>query len=163
MAQLLGGSTASINSALQRARATLAARYPQGRPCERSQPSAEDGLLLERYMQAWQAANLDGLVALLREDATYHMPPWQEWYQGRQAIRGFLETVWANFAGFRAVAIGANGQPAVGRLRPNLHDPAWRAHSLHVIEPAEGGIASLTIYLGPIGPKLFPAFGLPPA
>ena len=113
-AQLLGGSTASVNSALQRARATLAARYPQGRPTGRSRPSAEDGLLLERYMQAWQAANLDGLVALLREDATYRMPPWQEWYQGRPAIRGFLETVWTNFTGFRAMATGANAQPAVG-------------------------------------------------
>src|SRR5262249_20867591 len=63
-AQLLGGSTASINSALQRARATLAARYPQGRPEYRSQPNPEEGLLLERYMRAWQAANLDGFIEL---------------------------------------------------------------------------------------------------
>jgi len=162
-ARLLGGSTASINSALQRARATLTARYPQGRPIERSQPTPEDGLLLERYMQAWQAANLDGLIALLREDATYQMPPWLEWYQGRPAIRGFLETVWGNFAGFRAVAAAANNQPAVGVYARTHQDPTWRAHSLHVMEPAEGGIASLTIYLGPIGPSLFPAFGLPPS
>ncbi|TIO08752.1 RNA polymerase subunit sigma-70 [Mesorhizobium sp.] len=162
-ARLLGGSTASINSALQRARVTLAARYPQGRPMRRSQPNPEEGLLLERYMQAWQAANLDGLIELLREDATYRMPPWWEWYQGRGAIRGFFETIWTNFAGFRAVAIGANAQPAVGVYARTHQDPAWRAHSLHVIEPAEGGIASLTIYVGPLGPSLFAAFGLPPA
>jgi RNA polymerase sigma-70 factor, ECF subfamily len=162
-AQFLGGSTASINSALQRARATLAARYPQGRPMRRLQPDHAEVLLVERYMQAWQAGRLDGFIELLREDATYHMPPWREWYQGREAIRGFFETVWANYAGYRTVAIGANAQPAVAVYSRSHHDPAWRAHSLHVIEPAEGGIASLTVYVGPLGPKLFPAFGLPPA
>jgi RNA polymerase sigma-70 factor, ECF subfamily len=162
-AQLLGGSTASINSALQRARATLAARYPQGRPMRPSQPNPEEGLLLERYMQAWQTANLDGFVELLREDATYRMPPWREWYQGRGAIREFFENVWTNYAGYRTVAVGANAQPAVAVYSRSHHDPAWRAHSLHVIEPAEGGIAALTVYVGPLGPTLFPAFGLPPA
>jgi RNA polymerase sigma-70 factor (ECF subfamily) len=162
-AGLLGGSTASINSALQRARTTLAARYPQGRPMHRSQPNPEEGLLLKRYMQAWQGANLDDLIELLRRDATYHMPPWAEWYQGREAIRGFFETIWANFAGFRTVAIGANAQPAVGVYARTHQAPMWRAHSLHVIEPVDGGIASLTVYVPPLGPKLFPAFGLPPA
>jgi len=162
-AQLLGGSTASINSAMQRARATLAARYPQGRPPHRSQPNPEEGRLLERYMQAWQAANFDSFIALLREDATYHMPPWQEWYQGRAAIRAFFATVWSNFAGYRAVAVGANAQPAVAIYARSHDDPAWRAHSLHVIGPAEDGIATLTVYVRPLGPKLFPAFGLPSA
>jgi RNA polymerase sigma-70 factor, ECF subfamily len=162
-ARLLGGSTASINSALQRARATLATRYPQGRPMRRSQPNPEEGLLLERYMQAWQAANLDGFIELLREDATYRMPPWREWYQGRAAIRGLFETLWAKYAGFRTVASSANAQPAVAVYSRTDHDPAWRAHSLHLIEPAEGGIASLTVYVPPLGPTLFPAFGLPPA
>ncbi|TIW75970.1 MAG: RNA polymerase subunit sigma-70, partial [Mesorhizobium sp.] len=74
-AQLLGGTTASINSALQRARTTLGNR--QVRLPQRSRPSADEGVLLERYMQAWQADNLAGLVDLLREDAVYHMPPWR--------------------------------------------------------------------------------------
>jgi RNA polymerase sigma-70 factor (ECF subfamily) len=161
-AQLLGGSTASINSALQRARATLAARYPEGRPMRRLQPDHAEVLLLKRYMQAWQAASLDGFIALLREDATYHMPPWGEWYQGREAIREFFETVWAKYAGYRTVAIGANAQPAVGVYARGHQDGAWQAHSLHVIEPADGAIAALTVYVGPLGPKLFPAFGLPP-
>jgi RNA polymerase sigma-70 factor (ECF subfamily) len=128
-----------------------------------SSPSLPRSKLVERYMQAWQAGRLDGFIELLREDATYHMPPWREWYQGREAIRGFFETVWANYAGYRTVAIGANAQPAVAVYSRSHHDPAWRAHSLHLIEPAEGGIASLTVYVGPLGPKLFPAFGLPPA
>ncbi|TIN40865.1 MAG: sigma-70 family RNA polymerase sigma factor [Mesorhizobium sp.] len=162
-AGLLGGSRVSINSALQRARITLAARYPQGRPIHRSKPNPDEGLLLERYMRAWEAANLDSLIELLREDATYRMPPWQEWYRGRAAIRSFLETIWGNFSGFRTVAIGANAQPAVGVYSRSQNDPAWRAHSLHVIEPAEGGIAALTIYVPPLGPSLFAAFGLPPS
>lgn len=161
-AQLLGGSTAAINSALQRARATLAMRYPTGRPLQRSQPNSEESLLLERYMQAWQAANLPGLVELLREDATYHMPPWRDWYRGRQAIHDFFKTVWGNFAGYHPVATRANGLPAVAVYARRHQEPEWRAHSLHVIEPAEGAIASLTIYVGPLGPELFAAFGLPP-
>jgi RNA polymerase sigma-70 factor (ECF subfamily) len=161
-AQLLGGSAASINSALQRARATLGERYPQGRPVQRSRSSPEEGLLLERYMRAWQTANLDGFIELLREDATYHMPPWREWYQGRKAIRDFIETVWGNFAGYRTVATQANGQPAVGVYALDHRDRVWRPHSLHVIEPADGKIISLTIYVPPLGPELFAAFGLPP-
>ncbi|MBZ9965984.1 RNA polymerase subunit sigma-70 [Mesorhizobium sp. BR1-1-2] len=162
-AQLLGGSTASINSALQRARATLGERYPQGRPSQRSRPDQQEALLLERYMRAWQAANLDGLIELLKEDAIYHMPPWREWYRGREAIRAFFETVWGNFAGYRAVATKANGQPAVGVYALSRQDRVWRSHSLHVIEPAEGTIASLAIYVPPLGPTLFAGFGLPPA
>ncbi|ESY59933.1 sigma factor-like helix-turn-helix DNA-binding protein, partial [Mesorhizobium sp. LNHC232B00] len=161
-AQLLGGSTASVNSALQRARATLAKRYPTGRPVQRSQPSRDESVLLERYIRAWQAANLDGFIELLRDGATYHMPPWRDWYQGRPAIRGFFDTVWDNFAGYRAVATRANGQPAVAIYARRHQEPEWRAQSLHVIEPADGGIASLTVYVGPLGPDLFAAFGLPP-
>ncbi|MDX8532941.1 RNA polymerase subunit sigma-70 [Mesorhizobium sp. VK25A] len=161
-AQLLGGSTASINSVLQRARATMGNRYLQGRATQWLQPSADEGVLLERYMQAWQADNLDGLVELLRDDAIYHMPPWREWYRGRPAIGAFLGSVWSNFAGYRAAAVGANTQPAVGVYALGRHDSKWRPHSLHVIEPAGGNIASLTIYVPPLGPSLFAAFGLPP-
>ncbi|MGX5828028.1 sigma-70 family RNA polymerase sigma factor [Mesorhizobium sp. 43Arga] len=160
--QLLGGSTASVNSALQRARATLALRYPQGRPQQRSQPNPEEGALLERYISAWQANNLDGFIALLREDATYHMPPWRDWYRGHQAIHGFFRTVWGNFAGYLPVATRANGQPAVAIYARHHHESEWRAQSLHVFEPADGGIVSLTVYVGPLGADLFAAFGLPP-
>jgi RNA polymerase sigma-70 factor (ECF subfamily) len=160
-ARLLGGSTAAINSALQRGRATLAARYPQGRPARRVQPAADEGRLLERYMQAWQDGSLDGFVALLREDATYHMPPWGEWYLGRAAIAEFMATVWGNFAAYRAAALSANGQPAVGLYARRDADGPWRPHSLHVLEWREGGLAALTVYVPPLGPQLFAAFGLP--
>lgn len=160
-AQLLGGSTASINSALQRARATLGQLYPGGRPVEHPRPSADQSRLLDRYIGAWQAANLDGLVALLREDATYTMPPWREWYRGRAAIGAFMATVWGNFAGYRAVTIGANAQPAIALCARAHGDSAWRAHSVHLLEPDGDAIAALTIYVRPLGPDLFPAFGLP--
>ncbi|MER9654993.1 RNA polymerase subunit sigma-70 [Mesorhizobium sp. M0152] len=161
-AHLLGGSTASINSVLQRARATLALRHPAGRPLQRARPTDdEESLLLQRYMQAWQAADLDGFVELLREDAIYHMPPWRDWYQGREAIHGFFKTVWGNFAAYEAVATRANGQPAVALYARRHQEPEWSAQSLHVIEPARGGIASLTVYVGPLGTDLFAAFGLP--
>jgi len=124
--------------------------------------AAEEGELLERYISAWQAANLDGFVALLREDATYHMPPWRDWYQGRQAIHGFFKTVWSNYAGYRAVATRANGQPVVALYARRHQEQEWRAQSLHVVEPADGAIAALTIYVAPLGPDLFAAFGLPP-
>jgi RNA polymerase sigma-70 factor (ECF subfamily) len=161
-ARLLGGSTASMNSALQRARATLAARYPQGRPALRARPAPDEDRLLARYMQAWQEANLDGFVALLREDATYHMPPWGEWYLGRAAIAGFMASVWRNFAAYRPVALSANGQPAVGLYARREADGPWRPHSLHVLEWDEDGLAALTVYVPPLGPQLFAAFGLPP-
>jgi RNA polymerase sigma-70 factor (ECF subfamily) len=163
MAQLLGGSTASINSALQRARATLAARYPRGRPAGRLQPNPEEERLLERYVQAYHAASIDDLVSLLREDAIYQMPPWREWYLGREAIRGFLETIWARFSAFRAVAAGANAQPAVALYASIGQDSELRPHSLHLFEPSEGGIAEVTIYVPPLGPQLFATFGLPAA
>ena len=160
-AQLLGGSAAATNSALQRARATLAARYPTGRPMLQTPPTAQEGLLLERYMRAWQLGNLDDFTALLREDAIYHMPPWGEWYQGRTAIRAFFETVWNRFSGYRAVAIRANAQLAVAVYARTHQNPTWQAHSLHLLEPdQDGSIASLTVYVGPLGPRLFPAFGL---
>ena len=86
----LGGSTASLNSALQRARDTLAKRYPEGRPFEAPRPSAADDKLLGRYLQAWEGHDLDGFVALLKEDATLVMPPWRQWYSRAPNHPNFL-------------------------------------------------------------------------
>src|SRR5215467_12847803 len=89
-ATLLGGSAASINSALQRARATLAKRDPDERPSVTPLPNPAQEKLLGRYLQAWEGHDLDGFVALLKEDATYTMPPWRQWFAGRAAIRSFF-------------------------------------------------------------------------
>src|SRR5207244_5663170 len=79
-ATLLGGSTASVNSALQRARETLAKRYPTGQPAAALRPddSAQQELL-NRYLKAWEGHDLNGFVALINEDATFPMPPWLLW------------------------------------------------------------------------------------
>jgi RNA polymerase sigma-70 factor (ECF subfamily) len=159
-ALLLGGSVAAINSALQRARATLASRYAAGRPAITPRPDPQQNALLDRYMQAWQSADLDGFVALLREDGTYRMPPWREWYQGRAAIREFFESVWSSYGGFRVVSVGANGQPAFGVYAKGRESGLWRPHSMQVLEILDGEVASLTAYVGSLGPALFPAFGL---
>src|SRR5205823_11164954 len=111
-ATLLGGSTASINSALQRARETLAKRYPDGRPPVASPPDPAQQKLLGRYLRAWERLDLDGFVALLKEDATYTMPPAPQWYAGRQAIFTFFAWAWKAYEGFRLMPTGANRQPA---------------------------------------------------
>jgi RNA polymerase sigma-70 factor (ECF subfamily) len=111
-AVLLGTSVASINSALQRARATLERQFPSGRAATGPLPDDAQRALLDRYIRAWEDADLDGFVGLLRDDAIYSMPPWPQWYSGRAAIRGFFGTAWRYYGGFRLVPTSANRQPA---------------------------------------------------
>src|SRR5437899_6126483 len=95
IAQLLEISVSAVNSALHRARVTLEKNYPSS-PREMEQVRCADGAtnrLLARYLQAWETDDVDGLVALLKEDATLSMPPIPSWYQGREAIRTFLVAV----------------------------------------------------------------------
>jgi RNA polymerase sigma-70 factor (ECF subfamily) len=93
IASLLGGSPASVNSILQRARATMDSGYRA--VAAASNPSQDTGqqALLDRYVRAWESTDLDSFVNLLKEDATYSMPPQPEWYQGREAIRIFFGNV----------------------------------------------------------------------
>jgi RNA polymerase sigma-70 factor (ECF subfamily) len=159
-ATLLGGSTASINSALQRARETLAKRYPDGRPPVAPRPSPAQQKLLGRYLQAWEGHDLDGFVALLKEDATFTMPPWLQWYAGRGAISSFFATAWKTCGGLRMVPTAANGQPAFAVYERSGADARWAAHSIHVLALERDMISTLTIFVKP-GPLLFHAFGLP--
>jgi RNA polymerase sigma-70 factor (ECF subfamily) len=160
-ASLLGGSTASINSALQRARGTLAKRYPDARPPVAAPPDAAQRLLLGRYLQAWEGADLDGFVALLKEDATYTMPPWQQWYAGREAIRSFFTMAWKAYGGFRLAPTGANRQPAFAVYSCAHPSALWSAHSIQVLTLEHDTISALTMFMKPIGPRLFDAFGFP--
>jgi RNA polymerase sigma-70 factor (ECF subfamily) len=158
---LLGGSSASINSALQRGRATLSKRYPEDRPRGASISDQAQRALIERYVRAWESADLDGFVSLLKEDATYAMPPWGLWYRGRDSIRAFFAYVWRGYGGFRLVATGANWQPAFALYTCNSKDPTFRAHSIQVLEIHGDAICALTAYLKPLAPELFAEFGLP--
>jgi RNA polymerase sigma-70 factor, ECF subfamily len=156
-ATLLGGTTASINSALQRARETLSRRYPDGRPPEVPRPDASQERLLGRYLRAWEDHDLDGFVALLKEDAAAIMPPWLEWYVGRVAIRSFFDAAWKTCGGLRLVPTAANGQPAFAVYEQGA-DGRWAAHSIHVLTLANDAISTMTLF---VEPRLFEAFGLP--
>jgi RNA polymerase sigma-70 factor, ECF subfamily len=160
-ATLLGGSTASINSALQRARETLAKRYPDGQPVEAPRPDATQQKLLDRYLRAWEGLDLDSFVSLLKEDATYTMPPLPQWYAGRDAIRTFFSWAWKLYGGFRLVPTAANRQPAFAVYSRSGADGPWAAHSIQVLSLEQDAISRLTLFAKPTGPQLFQAFGLP--
>jgi RNA polymerase sigma-70 factor (ECF subfamily) len=157
-ATLLGVSTASINSALQRARQTLARRHPDGRPPVTPPPDDAQDSLLGRYLQAWEGHDLDGFVALLKEDATAIMPPWREWYAGRASIRSFFEAAWKTCGGLRLVPTAANGQPAFAVYECTAAGGPWTAHSIHVLTLEPGAISTMTLF---VQPRLFEQFGLP--
>lgn len=156
-ASLLDSSTASINSALQRARETLSKAYPEGRPRELSTPTAEQRKLLARYLQAWEGHDLDGFGALLKEDATVVMPPWLEWYVGRETICAFFGASWKTCGGLRLMPIAANGQRGFAVYERSA-DGAFAAHSLHVLTLAADSVSKMTLFLEP---RLFAGFGLP--
>ncbi|MDB5406330.1 MAG: polymerase sigma70 factor [Rhodospirillales bacterium] len=157
-AGLLESSVASVNSAVQRARATLATQFPAGRPTVQAVPDDGQRILLDRYLRAWEDADLDGFVALLRDDAVYSMPPWREWYQGRAAIRFFFASAWPHYESFRLVPTAANRQPAFAVYSRAQSGSAWRAHSVQLLALDGAAIAAVTSFKGP---DLFAAFGLP--
>jgi len=158
-ARLLDASVTSVNSTLQRARATLEKRFPTGRPSTEPVPDDRQRALLERYVRAWENADLDSFVALLREDAVYSMPPFREWYLGREAIMAFFGSVWRSYEGFRLVPTGANRQPAFAVYSRSRKHPEWRAHSIQLLTIKGESVATLTKFLSP---QLFVGFGLPP-
>ena len=160
-AALLAASTAAVNSALQRARATLAERYPAGRASRLSTPTAADEALLGRYMQAWERLDVDALVVLLTEEATYTMPPLPQWYLGREPIAAFFRWAFRRYDSFRMTPIGANGQPSFAAYARATADEPWSAHSIQVLEFEQGVVSGLTLFAKPDGLRLFPAFGLP--
>lgn len=157
-ATLMGGSVASINSALQRARATLARHYPEGRP-DRYDIPGDQSILLDRYVRAWEAKDLDGFVALLKEDASYVMPPWQQWYLGRDAIHRFFAAAWQQYGRFRLLQTAANRQPAFVLYTQNETDDKWLAHSIHMLTLSDGAISKVALFMKPMGPRLVQAFG----
>ena len=158
VADVLDASVASVNSALQRARAKLATLDRDARPA----PMADEHQrgLLERYVRAWESADLERFVALLKEDAVYSMPPWREWYQGRGSIAAFFGVIWPAYRGFRLVPVGTNLQPAFALYSLGA-ERRWNAHSIQLLALNEGGIATFTAFMQPLAKRLFPAFQLP--
>jgi RNA polymerase sigma-70 factor, ECF subfamily len=159
-ARLLDASVASVNSALQRARATLERRLPAGRPSVPPGPNDQQRALLERYVRTWETADVDGFVALLREDAVLSMPPWRQWYLGRDAIGTFF--AWTQRLGrrgrFRLTPTAANRQPAFAFYSRGGPGAEWRAHSIQLLTLQDESISAMTSF---VAPPLFAAFGLP--
>ncbi|MEV0661747.1 sigma-70 family RNA polymerase sigma factor [Actinomadura luteofluorescens] len=146
VAGLLDSTPAAVNSALQRARATMSPRRTPGGSGE------VDEDLLERYVKAFTAYDVDGLVALLHEDATMSMPPFAWWLNGREAIRAALLGAGGACADDRLVRTAANGSPAFAQYRDG------EAFGLVIIDSRDGLITNTTTYLEP---SLFALFGLP--
>jgi RNA polymerase sigma-70 factor (ECF subfamily) len=161
-AGLLDASVASVNSALQRARATLEKRFPSGRPSAQPAPDDRQRALLDRYVRAWEGGDLDGFVSLLKEDAVLSMPPWPQWYMGREAIGAFFAWAWERHgpgpAPFSLVPTAANGQPAFAVYVRGQDELERRAHTIHVLTLQAGGISALVYFRDA---RLFGAFGLP--
>jgi RNA polymerase sigma-70 factor (ECF subfamily) len=158
VAELLETSVASVNSALQRGRATLeAARLSDKEPARELDEA--DRELLERYVAAFEAYDIDALTSLIHEDATQSMPPFDMWLAGREDIFTWWFGPGIGCRGSRVIPIaGANGSPAFGQYKPSPaggHEP-W---ALQVLELSDGRIAELTFFLGT--ETLFPLFGLP--
>jgi RNA polymerase sigma-70 factor (ECF subfamily) len=153
-AELLDTSVASVNSALQRARATLATANVQ--PVDTPDVDAE---LLERYVAAFEAYDIDLLTDLLREDAIQSMPPFDMWMAGRDDIFTWWFGPGIECKGSRVVPVRtANGSPAFGQYKIDP-EGGYAPWALQVLETSGGRIAELTFFLDTA--RLFPLFGLP--
>ncbi|WP_437766282.1 sigma-70 family RNA polymerase sigma factor [Sorangium sp. So ce281] len=155
VADSLSTSVAAINSALQRARATLASRDLGDVRATLPEPEAA---LVDRYVTAFEQYDVDRLAALLHEDATLSMPPFTLWLRGPDAIRAWLLGRGAGCRGSRLVPTAACGSPAFAQYRP-APEGGHRAWALIVLELAGDRIASMTSFLDT--ETLFPRFGLP--
>jgi RNA polymerase sigma-70 factor (ECF subfamily) len=161
-AELMEASVAASNSALQRARATLKAQLPPARSEWRRAPGAggEERELLRRYIAAMERADVDGLVAMLADDARMTMPPYPTWFAGAGAIARFhVGTVWGGGRAYRHVATRANRQPAAAVYMRAPGDEAFRPLALDVLRVERGRIAEINAF---VLAELFPRFGLPP-
>ena len=158
VAELLETSVASVNSALQRARATLEATDVGADPT----PELDDAdrELLGRYVKAFEAYDIDALTSLIREDATQSMPPFDLWLSGRDDIFEWWLGPGIGCRGSRVIpTVAANGSPAFGQYKPSESGSGYEHWALQVLELSGGRIAELTFFLDT--ERVFPLFGLP--
>ncbi len=158
VAGILGSSVASVNSGLQRARATLRAAGPV--LAELREPSDPDErAVVERYLVAFEAADVAALTRLLAEDVELEMPPVALWLAGRAHYREFMQRVFAmRGVGWRLQRVRANGGTALAAYVPDPVTGALRAHSLQVFAVAGGLIRRCVTF---VEPAVFDLFGLP--
>jgi len=158
VAQVLDTSVASVNSSLQRARATLQATGPV---LEELREPVDPGerAVVERYLAAFEAADVPGLTRLLADDVALEMPPVNLWLAGRAHYREFMERIFdMRGAGWRLLPVNANGSTALAAYAPDPAGGGVRAHSLQVFEVAGGLVRRCVTF---VDPAVFPLFGLP--
>jgi RNA polymerase sigma-70 factor (ECF subfamily) len=158
VAELLGTTVASVTSSLQRARATLAASHLSS-----NDPlpalSAADRAMLDRYVVAFERYDMKALTALIREDATQSMPPFDMWLAGRDDIFAWWVGPGISCKDSRVIpVVSANGSPAFGQYKPSP-DGGLEPWALQVLELKDGRIVEFTFFLDTA--RLFPLFGLP--
>ena len=157
VAELLETSVASVNSALQRARATLEASEINPSEPALDEPDRE---LLARYVEAFERYDMEALTSLIHEDATQSMPPFDLWLSGRDDIFAWWVGPGAGCRDSRVIpTVTANGSPAFGQYKPSDTGEGYEPWSLHVLEISDGRIVELTFFLGT--ETIFPLFGLP--
>ena len=152
VAELLQMTAAAVNSALQRARAQ--APVSQDELTEPAEP--QQRALLDRYVTAFETADVERLVAVLTEDARWEMPPIATWFEGRDTVVAFLARMVRVIGPATLVATSANGQPAFA-VYARGDDGTYRPHALHVLTLTTGGVGRIVAFHGA---ELFPLFGL---
>jgi RNA polymerase sigma-70 factor (ECF subfamily) len=167
IAELMATTTASVNSALQRARRLVAERVPPVSQQRTLARLGDDGLraVVDGYARALERRDAPALLALLTEDVTWSMPPLPQWYRGRDEVMAFARAVPLGDCGsWRAVPASANAQPAVAlyldgpATRPAGESGVHRAWSVTVLTLRGAAVVELTSF---IGPQIFRALGLP--
>ncbi|MFI9786919.1 sigma-70 family RNA polymerase sigma factor [Kitasatospora sp. NPDC051984] len=157
-AELLETSVASVNSALQRARATLADGAGSAgdtfKPLDEAQRA-----LLARYVQAFESFDIEGLKRLLHEDAVLNMPPFRMWLQGLAELEVWWQGPGRGCVNSRMLPVEANGSPAFAQYRVAEDGNGWTPWGIMVLEIVDGRIAMMTNYMDV--DRLFPLWGLP--
>jgi RNA polymerase sigma-70 factor (TIGR02960 family) len=152
-------TVAAVNSALQRARATMRANPPHGRAdAPPSEPTRDELALLERFIDAHQRADVDAAIAMLRRDARVAMPPHPFWFNGREAIAQSLIVGLRDTGEWRLVQVRANRQPAAASYLRPWGGAEFAAFKFDILRIEGGKVAEITTF----DASLFPAFGLPP-
>ncbi|WP_150272735.1 sigma-70 family RNA polymerase sigma factor [Paenibacillus tepidiphilus] len=157
-ASALEMTVAAVNSALQRARATISQRNLRSDELQDSDAEADEQLVV-RYVEAFEQYNIDALLTLFKENGSLSMPPFTMWVQGHSNLAEFYNTTRSHCLGSRLLPVRANGNsPAFAQYAPSGQDGVLTPWALHVLEVSDGEIAHIHHF---IDSELFTRFGLP--
>ncbi len=167
VAEMLETTVASVNSALQRARATLEKLDLTDSETPARPEGEDENRLLEQYVEAFAEYDIDRIVGLLRYDVVFDMPPLPLWVRGPEEVSAFMLGQGAACRGSKVVATSANGFPAFASYKPDPESGAWLPWSVTLLEAEAGGgaggpiVSGVHNFLAPFMPNLFASFDLP--